>query len=47
LEELEIDEDTENKFKVAIMKAANVTDSWIITAGVNTGVSRLGKTFSF
>ncbi len=27
------------------MKAANVTDSWIITTGVNTGVSKLGKTY--
>ena len=25
------------------MKAANVTDSWIITAGINEGVSKLGK----
>jgi hypothetical protein len=27
------------------MKAANVTDSWIITAGIKEGVSKLGKSY--
>jgi hypothetical protein len=45
LEKLEIDKATENEFKTALMKAANITDSWIITTGINTGVSKLGKKF--
>ena len=44
-EDFKIDTDTQEAFKKGIMKAANLTYSWIVTAGINTGVSKLGKAF--
>ncbi len=37
----EIDYETEKAFKIGLMKAAKISDTWIITAGIDDGVMRL------
>ena len=43
--DFEVDKVIKESFKKGIMKAANATDTWIVTSGINAGVCKIGRNF--